>query len=140
MRIELNELIGKVLVIAEPLELYGQTAGVTFITELGERFRMYHEQECCEGVSLEDICGDLADLIGTPILVSESVSNDTANLTRPDWYRDNDSEIGYSWTFYKFATIRGGVTLRWFGCSNGYYSETAFLYRESVLAPNLRVI
>jgi hypothetical protein len=85
---------------------------VRFETLCGRVFHLFHMQDCCESVSVEDITGDLEDLIGLPLLmVEESTSPDEEAL-----------ESG-TWTFYKFATVKGYVTLRWLGRSNGYYSE-----------------
>lgn len=76
--------------------------------------RFYHEQDCCEHVRIEDVCGDFNDLIGEPLTEAEEV------------YGYNGPSIeaeSYTWTFYKFATRKGSVTVRWLGTSNGYYSE-----------------
>jgi hypothetical protein len=82
---------------------------------------MYHAQDCCEIVYIESIDGDLNDLIGCPILFAEEVTNS-------EWDRPINSDMSgerdsYTWTFYKISTNRGSVTIRWFGESNGYYSE-----------------
>lgn len=81
---------------------------------------MRHRQDCCESVEVEEIHGEIADLIGSPILLAEVVESTDA----PDgWKRDYSPESA-TWTFYKFATVKGHVTMRWLGESNGYYSES----------------
>lgn len=115
-------IIGKTFTEITGMEI-GETC-INFKTDDGTVFRMEHVQDCCEIVSLIDIVGDVEDLLDTPILLYEKVSNADAppeHIEKTSQMRD-DSE---TWTFYKFSTIKGSVTLRWYGTSNGYYSEEA---------------
>ena len=76
-----------------------------------------HHQDCCESVYIEDICGDLNDLVGSPLVEAEEVSNYDAEPLY-------EGEESYTWTFYRFRTLKGSVSVRWYGSSNGYYSES----------------
>ena len=76
------------------------------------RVTFKHLQLCCEDVHIEDIVGDINDLIGNPLVVAEVVEGEIVNLEYGD----------YQWTYYKFDTIKGGINVRFYGTSNGYYS------------------
>ncbi len=108
-----------------------------FTTTEGETYRQVYYDDCCASCSIEEIHGDLVDLIGSPILMAEEVSNTAPDaelqakrdkekadtLAKGEYYSDYQYE-SETWTFYKAATIKGSVTIRWYGSSNGYYSES----------------
>ena len=102
---------------------------VHLMTLDGQHYTMSHMQDCCENVMLEDVCGDWADIIDSPVLLAEKVSNadEPEDVNLDNRYRDNAEE----WTFYKLSTIKGSITLRWYGASNGYYSTDVSFVWES---------
>lgn len=119
--INIEELIGKIFT-----EIKNDKYQIIFTCEDGSKYKMYHEQDCCENVTIEDIIGDLNDLINTPILKAEEVTNENEN---PEGVIVPDYQESFTWTFYKFATIKGYVDIRWYGESNGYYSESVSLIK-----------
>jgi hypothetical protein len=117
-----EELIGKVLVSVENQN----DAKILFTADTGESWALLHEQDCCEEVDIEDIVGDLSDLVGSPIVrAEENSSNDEwpEDVPKPQ-YPDS-----FTWTFYRIGTIKGTVVIRWYGISNGYYSESVSFVR-----------
>lgn len=85
----------------------------------GSVFTFSHEQDCCESVWIEDIAGDLEDLKGKPLTEAEVVTS--------------ECDVGnnhQTWSFFKFGTSKGSVTVRWCGESTGFYSESVSLKRE----------
>jgi uncharacterized protein (TIGR02996 family) len=83
----------------------------------GEIYMLQHFQDCCEHVYVEDIAGNFEDLIGRVVTMAEESSN---RELPTDMYGYSDSQ---TWTFYRLASVRGYVTIRFLGTSNGYYSE-----------------
>ena len=114
----MNFNILKGLTITSIDGLEDDSAEVIFTTSEGRRFEMSHSQDCCERVSIEDICGDINDLLNSPILLAEKETSDEDPVDVNKEYHDDL----YCWTFYKLSTFKGDVTIRWYGESNGYYS------------------
>ena len=105
---------------------------IIFIGE-GRVWRMSNNRDDCTDVlvTVEDICGDLDDLIGSPLLMCEKTTHENTKpqeITNFDFEKQRKWDDSFTWTFYKFATIKGSVTIRWYGSSNGYYSEEVELY------------
>ena len=115
-----EELLGKTLTAVNVDEKYA--AWILFVVSEDEKYLLHNDEADCNDVqvTIDDINGDINDLVGSPLTMAESVSNEAFEKTQ-------DAEG--TWTFYRFATIKGYVDIRWFGTSNGYYSETVTLER-----------
>lgn len=113
---KIEELVGKTLYSVDVVRnVEGEDDKIIFNCMDGTAYKMYHEQDCCESVTIEDICGELDRLVGKPITKAEELVNSNG---------DRDYDESSTWTFYNLATVRGYVTIRWYGESNGYYSES----------------
>lgn len=103
----------KGLVFTSVVGLEQQSEEVIFTSSCGRKFKMYHEQDCCESVYISDVCGDTSDLVGSEVVSAEE--------------RAIESETNWGTmtaTFYDIQTTSGSVNIRWNGESNCYYSES----------------
>jgi len=110
---DFNELEGLVIEGIEGAE-YGSDK-VT-IQASGRKFTLSHIQDCCEQVRLDSILGDISALVGEKIINAVEHTN-----------RDNpksEYDESFLWTYYTIRTQSATVVFRWYGTSNGYYSES----------------
>lgn len=115
---DIRELIGKT-----PIAIKGNDGDDVLELQMsdGSVYQFYHYQSCCESVYIQDIAGDLNDLLNSEITVAEERENDDPPMSK---YHD-----AYKWTFYELGTARGYATIRWYGHSNGYYGVGVDLHR-----------
>lgn len=114
---EYDELQGRTF---EKVEQTEESLKFLNCSRTGKSFEFYHEQDCCEVVRIEDVSGDIKDLENSRIYMAEEVVRRS---------KEEDYFGCGTWTFYKFGTSKGYVTIRWLGESNGYYSESVH-FRE----------
>ena len=106
MSIEL--LVGKTVAAVRGLE--NDSYEVFFDCDDGTTFRMFHDQDCCEIVSVAEFDGHCGGLV-------HSATERTEDIQNPE------KDYHGTWTFYVIESERGTLHLRWGGYSNGYYSE-----------------
>jgi hypothetical protein len=120
MQNEVNETLNRM--VGQTIQsVSGERYDEEFVvrTTSGLVFTFLHEQDCCESVYLEEIIGDIDDLVGHTVVMAEEASNN--EFVSGTSCSQSDS---YTWTFYRIATERGLVVLRFYGESNGYYGES----------------
>lgn len=115
-----SELLGQTIIKIENID----NKMLIFYINDDRQYLLSHDNECCESVSIEDITGNLDDLIDSPILlaIEEVITPNEGICPELNGEHGGVDQEEERWTFYKLATIKGYVDIRWYGCSNGYYS------------------
>lgn len=116
---------------AEPFDWKLPSATITHVFVVKQRIAMlvlsdgrilalYHDQDCCEDVYIADGADELQTLVGEVLTGVEVV-------TKPFSQEELNErgEESATWTFMNVLTNKDSVQLRWYGSSNGYYSESA---------------
>ena len=106
---DLNKISGAVITGIEGMK--SGSGEVRIVTDKGT-LRLFHYQDCCESVYVNDVTGDPADLIGAKVLELREDTKDNEDCSYGD----------QRWTFYNLVTDKADTTIRWSGSSNGYYS------------------
>lgn len=123
----LKSLTGKKIINVKGLNPGSQN--IYFYFDDKSNMTMFHEQDCCEYVAVDDIDGDESDLIDSTIISIELVTNSNTN------FKDEEYDESCTWSFYKIKTTKGYVVIKWYGTSNGFYSEAVDI---EYIDPNIK--
>lgn len=109
------------------IEFGNESVDITTLTDkIQNQYSLYHEQDCCESVSLYRVIGNIADVLNAPITLAE----EDAHSNDPDWYTEkSDWRDSFTWSVFVLETTRGRVEFWFLGESNGYYGETVNFHK-----------
>jgi len=121
-----EDLLGKTLVeIKVVYENDDEDDIINFKDTEGKEYQMFFpETDYGFHGYLHDICGDLENLLNSPIVMAEE-SGEEENDDEDEGDLEYYEKTIMDWTFYKLATIKGYVTISW-------YSESLFYYTVPV--------
>lgn len=130
-----NEAVLTKILGQTPLEVEmkeGEEVAVIRTVE-GNELLLQYEHDCCASCKIVQIDGDPKDLLGAPLVMAEVITGESLGFNEDldENGRDTSEDRwgdSHTWTFVKFATVKGYVTLRWYGSSNSYYSEEPTAY------------
>lgn len=114
----MKEIVGKVLTGVEGLEVDSEKVVLYFSDNTQMVFE--HYQDCCEQVYLLDYICDVD--LSKPSVVLQAEERESKDISCPVTGLGKDDESN-TWTFYSINTSTGEIFMRWYGTSNGYYSE-----------------
>lgn len=95
--VDFSQLLGKTLVDIQGAEVGNDE--IIFTCSDGTKYQLFHLQDCCESVYIEDICGDVNCLLNRPITMAEDISDECSEMEPVE--RCHES---YNWTWYKLGT------------------------------------
>jgi len=101
--------------------------GDTIITTSdGSSYTLTHIQDCCEHVRVYGTVGNIDDVLNEEVIAAED-TNPMDNPNAPD-YKYYESA---TWSQFRIVTNKGSFEIWWLGESNGYYSETVSVIKNS---------
>ena len=95
-------------------------------TSDGSIYTLTHIQDCCEHVRVYGSVGNIDDVLNEEVIAAED-TNPMDNPNAPD-YKVYDSA---TWSQFRIGTNKGTFEIWWLGESNGYYSETVSVIKNS---------
>ena len=116
MRCEVEDIKGTI----KHLDMDGDSMQIEM--QDGTKYLFEHTQDCCETVYIYDIYGEPHRLKGQCLLLVEE--NVTCDRPLDVEAKDVSADFSETWTTYIFKTDSESLVVRWFGTSNGYYSES----------------